>query len=101
LTLTLITVAELYIIIFKTAIAHPDSGHGREGYYFAENGEHSLYEVGKRIAETLVELGKGKSVDPTTYSDEELAKYFGVGVETSSIDFTTDITYLAGSLDGD
>jgi len=72
----LLTVAELYIVVFKSAVTHPDSGHGREGYYFAENGEHSLYEVGKRIAETLVKLGKGKSAEPTTYSDDEVAKYF-------------------------
>jgi O-phosphoseryl-tRNA(Cys) synthetase len=65
--------------VFKSAVTHPANiGHGREGFYFGENGGHSLYEVGRRIAEALVELGKGRSVEPTTFTEEEVAKYFGV-----------------------
>ncbi|KAI0789837.1 hypothetical protein C8Q75DRAFT_762665 [Abortiporus biennis] len=71
-------VSELYIVLLNAILEPPDSaGHGREGYYFGENGEHTWYEICKEIAKTLHELGRGKSDEPTTFSTEELVKYFG------------------------
>lgn len=73
-------VADLYIVLYNAIVANQDKvGHGREGIYFGENGEHSLYDVGKAVAQALVDAGKGKSLEPTTFSKEEIDKYFGVG----------------------
>ncbi|KAI0701574.1 NAD(P)-binding protein [Cerioporus squamosus] len=48
--------AELLYLLFNKALTEPAKlGHGREGYYFAENGEHSLYALCKAIGTALVE----------------------------------------------
>ncbi|EJD06863.1 NAD-binding protein [Fomitiporia mediterranea MF3/22] len=71
-------VADLYIVLFDKIRADVNSvPHGREGFYFGASGEHDLYEVGKAVAQALVELGRGKSPEPTTFTKEELDKYFG------------------------
>ncbi|KAF9466577.1 hypothetical protein BDZ94DRAFT_1319443 [Collybia nuda] len=71
-------VADLYVVLYDSIVAEPDKvGHGREGIYFGENGEHSLYDVGKAIAKALVDAGKGRSPEPTTFTQEEIEKYFG------------------------
>lgn len=73
------SVAELYLVLYDSIKKNPTgTGHGREGYYFGENGTHSLYEVGKAIAEALVELGKSANTEPTPFTKEEIDKYFGV-----------------------
>ncbi|KAH7928229.1 NAD(P)-binding protein [Leucogyrophana mollusca] len=74
-------IASLYVVLFEAitnpAAAPAPAGHGREGFYFGEGGEHKLYDVSKTIAQVLYDLGKGKSPEPTTFSEEELQKYFG------------------------
>ncbi|KAG5652021.1 hypothetical protein H0H81_006574 [Sphagnurus paluster] len=42
-------VADLYIILYDWIKTNPETGHGREGFYFGENGEHTLYDVGKAV----------------------------------------------------
>ncbi|KAF9453420.1 NAD(P)-binding protein [Macrolepiota fuliginosa MF-IS2] len=69
-------VADLYIAIFNATLSNPHTGHGREGYYFGENGEHTLYDVGREIGHVLVELGKSSVAEPTTFTQEEVNKYF-------------------------
>ncbi|KAJ8507841.1 hypothetical protein ONZ45_g9825 [Pleurotus djamor] len=69
--------SDLYLLIFDAAITKSEIGHGLNGYYFGENGEHSLYVVGKAIAETLVKLGIGSSPEPTTFTKQEIDKYLG------------------------
>ncbi|KAF5359799.1 hypothetical protein D9756_003346 [Leucocoprinus leucothites] len=51
-------------------------GHGRNGFYFGLNGEHTLYDVGKELGRTLVAVGKSSSEEPTTFTKEEIDKYF-------------------------
>ncbi|KAF4596514.1 hypothetical protein EYR38_007901 [Pleurotus pulmonarius] len=68
--------ADLYIILLDAALSKPDTDHGTNGYYFGESGEHSLYDVGKAVAEALVELGIG-SPKPTAFTKAEIDKYFG------------------------
>ncbi|KAJ7222841.1 NAD(P)-binding protein [Mycena haematopus] len=68
--------SELYSTLYDKIIADPDTGHGRNGYYFGASGEHSLYDVGKAIGEALVTLGKSESAEPTTFTQAELDKYF-------------------------
>ncbi len=73
-----IQVAEFYEILLDATLSDSNLAHGREGYYFAENGEYKLYDVAKAYSQALYDLGKGKSPDPTTYSADEVQKYFGV-----------------------
>ncbi|KAF7775995.1 hypothetical protein Agabi119p4_4388 [Agaricus bisporus var. burnettii] len=70
--------ADFYIDLYNAIKANPDSvGHGRDGFYFLLNGEHSLYDVGKEIGRALVALGKVTTEVPSTYTQEEVNKYFG------------------------
>ena len=70
--------ADLYIVLYDSIFANPSTGHVREGFYFGENGEHNLYEVGKAIGEALVALGITDNPEPTTLTKEEVDKYFQV-----------------------
>ncbi|KAJ7170598.1 hypothetical protein C8R43DRAFT_1120357 [Mycena crocata] len=81
-------VAELYIHIFDLsakALPPPDFAHGRAGFYFAENGEHTLYSVGEAISKVLSDMGKGGPT-PTPFSDSEIRLYFpgGTSLGTNS-----------------
>ncbi|PAV17650.1 NAD-binding protein [Pyrrhoderma noxium] len=72
--------ADLYLRIFDKCRENPDSiPHGRAGLYLTESGEHILYDVCKRIAETLFSLGLVSSPEVTSFSQEERLKYFGDG----------------------
>ncbi|KAF8885460.1 hypothetical protein BD779DRAFT_674409 [Infundibulicybe gibba] len=66
---------DLYLALYKSIVTNPATGHGREGIYFGENGECNLYDVGKAIGQALVDLGKAKSAEPTTFTKEEIDKY--------------------------
>jgi len=71
-------VADLFVVLFNSIVSNPEkTGHGREGIYFGENGEHKLYDVSKAVAQVLFDLGKGKSPEPTTFTKEDIDKYFG------------------------
>jgi hypothetical protein len=74
----LLQVGEMYEILFDATLSDPNLAHGREGYYFCENGEYKLYDVAKAYSQALYDLGKGKSPDPTAFSADEVQKYFGV-----------------------
>ncbi|KAI0303684.1 hypothetical protein B0F90DRAFT_1708142 [Multifurca ochricompacta] len=69
--------AELYQIILDAALSDPGTPHGREGFYFGENGEYRLYDVARAYSQALYDLGKGRSPDPTSFTSEEAEKYFG------------------------
>ncbi|GLB40152.1 putative NAD-P-binding protein [Lyophyllum shimeji] len=69
-------VADLFHVVYDNARNNPGMGHGSEGFFFGENGEHSLYQLGKAIAENLVVIGRGVSPEPTPFTKEELDKYF-------------------------
>jgi hypothetical protein len=71
-------VADFYQILLDTILSDPNLAHGREGYYFAENGEYMLYDVAKAYSQALYDLGKGKNPEPTSFTAEEAQKYFGV-----------------------
>lgn len=53
-----------------------DIGHGADGYYFGENGEHSMLDVAESIGKALNKRGLGQA-EPTTLSQQELDKYTG------------------------
>ncbi|TFK99916.1 NAD(P)-binding protein [Pterulicium gracile] len=75
-------IADLYINLYDAIVANsPAPGHGREGYYFGENGHYRAGELAKAIAVELAAHGVGKD-EPTTFTEEEFNKdpmvgYFG------------------------
>jgi hypothetical protein len=72
------SVADLYICVFDAKNSNRNPGHGREGYYFGENGEHRLFEVAKEIGSVFVELGHSTHAKPVSFTQKEIDKYFGV-----------------------
>ncbi|KAK7044261.1 hypothetical protein VNI00_007983 [Paramarasmius palmivorus] len=73
----ILELADLYSILYDTIINSPEkAGHGREGYYFGASGEHRLYDVSRAIGEAFVELGISDNAEPTTFTPEEIDKYF-------------------------
>ena len=69
--------ADFFIILLDAALSKSETlGHGTDGYYFGESGEHCLYDVGKAVAEVLVDLGISQSREPTTFTKDEIDKYF-------------------------
>jgi len=78
-------IATLYTTVFDAATEGPDeTGHGREGFYFGENGEYIMGELSQAVAKLLFEIGRGKNPEATVFTDEELDKYFGIIVGLSS-----------------
>ncbi|KAH9945010.1 NAD-P-binding protein [Epithele typhae] len=70
--------AGLYISIFNAIVNKPDTtGHGFEGFYFGENGEHSWMSISCAIGDAMVALGYTSDASPSPFSTEELIKYFG------------------------
>ena len=61
----------MFITIYNSVL-NPSTGHGREGYYFAENGEYSQYEAAKAISEAMFEFEKGAALEPTMFTADEL-----------------------------
>jgi nucleoside-diphosphate-sugar epimerase len=81
-------VATLYLTVFDAARKGPDAtGHGRQGYYFGENGEYNVGELSQAIAKLLYEAGLGKSPEATLFTDDELTQYLGVGPMAIAIDY--------------
>lgn len=75
-------IADLYITLYDAIVASsPAPGHGREGYYFGENGHYLAYDLAKAVAVELAARGVGSST-PTSFTEEEFSKnprlgYFG------------------------
>jgi hypothetical protein len=63
----LLLVADLYIVLYD-AIREGKAGHGCEGLYFGENGEHRMRDIAASIAEALHDLA---FVDMVTKRAEE------------------------------
>ncbi|KAI0091003.1 NAD-P-binding protein [Irpex rosettiformis] len=69
---------DLFIILYDAIISSPGAvGHGRDGFYFGESGEFLWYDLATSIGKALVKRGISKSDEPASFTDEELAKYFG------------------------
>ncbi|KAI0746779.1 NAD-P-binding protein [Daedaleopsis nitida] len=71
-------VAGLYITLFDSIVNNPSkTGHGWDGLYYAENGEHTWRQLSQAIGAALVSLGVAAKADPTTYTLEEMKTFFG------------------------
>jgi len=66
---------ELYYKLFDAIISGKNPGHGREGYYFGENGEYALYQVCHAVGKSLFKLGKVSQDTPVDLTPEERDKY--------------------------
>lgn len=71
-----LAVGQLYIDILSAIQKSPSTPHGREGFYFGINGEHTLLEVAQEIGKTLVKLGMLTDAEPTTFTQDDLDEYF-------------------------
>ncbi|KAI0787419.1 NAD(P)-binding protein [Fomes fomentarius] len=70
--------ADLYVALLDSIVRVPArTGHGWEGFYFGENGEHTWLQVSKAIGDALVHFGIASESEPTPFTTEELVKYFG------------------------
>ena len=72
----------LYGLIWNATSGGEDVGHGRQGFYFAENGEHHLYDIGRAIGAVPKDFRLVEEAEPSSFTTEELEKYFD-GVSTS------------------
>jgi hypothetical protein len=68
---TLSLVADLYIVLYDSIVSNPATAHGRQGFYFGENGEYTQYEAAKAISEALLAYGKVEISEPTALTEEE------------------------------
>ncbi|KAI5997250.1 hypothetical protein F5J12DRAFT_851731 [Pisolithus orientalis] len=73
-------IADLYIIVYENALSGK-AGHGREGFYFGENGEHKLYDLSKVVAQELYNVGRGKSPEPAPFTEEDYKRPENFGLE--------------------
>ncbi|KAG5652022.1 hypothetical protein H0H81_006575 [Sphagnurus paluster] len=71
-------IADLYLALYDSILTNTETGHGREGIYFGENGEHTLLEVCEEISKVLFDMGRGQKPEPTLFSQEERVNYFCV-----------------------
>ena len=62
--------ADLYIVLYD-AILEGKAGHGREGFYFGENGHYLFKDVSAKIGEALYDLGVSKTPEPNVFTEEE------------------------------
>lgn len=70
-------VADSFIVLFDAVRKRPDAvGHGREGQYFVENGEHALADVSREIGRALVSFRKATTEEVTSFSKVEIDKYY-------------------------
>ncbi|KAI0668323.1 NAD-P-binding protein [Trametes maxima] len=68
---------DMYIRLLDTLLNNPDKvSHGREGYFFAENGENSAGELLQVIANTLFALGRINTPELVPCTHEDMEKYF-------------------------
>lgn len=66
----------LYEVIWNAVLTGKEIGHGREGYYFGENGEHTLLDVAKAIGKALVDFRLAETEEPSPFTKEELENFF-------------------------
>ncbi|GJE92242.1 NAD(P)-binding protein [Phanerochaete sordida] len=70
--------ADLFVLLFNAILKNgaDNVGHGLNGYYFAGNDEASWRDIARAIGDAMRALGLTQDAEPTSFSDDELAKYF-------------------------
>jgi len=67
--------AELYGLVYAGAL-RADIGHGKSGYYLGIAGEYTYFNAASTIGGALVENGWAKEATPTSFTEEEIKKYY-------------------------
>jgi len=67
--------AELYGLVFAGAL-RADIGHGKSGYYLGIAGEYTYFNAASTIGGALVENGWAKEATPTSFTEDEIKKYY-------------------------
>lgn len=75
---------ELYVLLIDAVLRDPASvPNGREGYFFGAAAEFSWYEASRAVGEAMVALGRTDDPEPTSFTEEEIAKWY-MGYDMSS-----------------
>lgn len=70
--------ADFFLQLYDAVVTGAEKiGHGRDGYFFGENGNYVWHEFSKAVGKALYKRGLSKSDEPTTFTAEEVIKYFG------------------------
>jgi hypothetical protein len=94
-----IIVADLYALLFDATRKDPQRiGHGREGYYFGENGELALSQIALRIHDALTKSGKITEQTVVNLTTEEAKGYYG-GVSWKRCFITTECRHTIADHD--
>ena len=70
------TVASFYFTLFDAVLRNHNLSHGWHGFYYVTNDEYTWYSLSKKIGEALVALGKATEAEPTSFTLDELPRYF-------------------------
>ena len=78
------TVVDMYMLILHLAL-EDRAPHGREGYFFGENGEYQLLDAARSYTAKLHALGRSCTAEPVTWSHDDIEKYLrGVRIQNAS-----------------
>ncbi len=70
-------VADLFLLLWNAIVSGSEkAGHGWEGFYIAASDESDAYEYAKETARVLVELGLSTSTEVSSFTPEEVSKYY-------------------------
>ena len=69
------------MLFMQHLVESPETvSHGREGYYFAENGEHTHADLAMHLGRTLFELGAVDTAEPLRFITPEQVQAGGMKV---------------------
>ena len=69
--------ADLIALVWDAIVTNSNkAGHGWEGFYIVANDELSVYDLAKETGRVMKELGLSSSDEVTTFTPEEVLKYF-------------------------
>lgn len=67
--------ADVYIVIYDAILEGKAPGHGREGFYFVENGHYLFKDVSVKIGEALYELGVSETAEPNAFTQDDFKQF--------------------------
>lgn len=68
--------SELFVKVYEYSVSGKKGNHGTSGYYFAESGEYTQFALAQTIGRVLVNMKIAQDTEPTTFSQEEVDKYY-------------------------
>ncbi|KAF8656785.1 hypothetical protein AX16_002337 [Volvariella volvacea WC 439] len=86
-------IGDLYLVLFNSIRSNPaGTPHGREWYYFGENGEYTGYEISKAIGQALVDAGKLKDAEPDSFTEAEQPQYLALSKRARALGWRPQLT---------